>query len=117
MSHDADVFDSLSRTIADFREKVVGWIDTALVRLREREQEESMASEKRSAPAAVTRLCTERGSQPILTETGTKSKSPPLDSLKRLDALAQQLDQRLKVSQEAAPNSSGASGEVGESNG
>ncbi len=164
MSHDADGLDSLSRAIAELREKVVGWIDTALVRLREREQEESLATQEKSAPAALTRLSRERGSQtqsptrrpgasleetelrPVMSwqgsrnteeiagpdslrdparpplvaarpETGAKSTSSPMDSLKRLDALARVLDQRLKVSQEGASNSSGASSEVGESNG
>ncbi|MFI5457474.1 MAG: hypothetical protein ACHRXM_18685 [Isosphaerales bacterium] len=164
MSHDAEVLGSQSRAIADFREEILLWIDTALVRLREREQEESLVMEEKSAPAALTRLSMERGSQtqsrarrpgvslggtelepvmrwegtrntgeiagpdslsdparpPIVAprpEAGTKSKSLPLDSLTRLDALARLLDQRLKVSQEAASNSYGASGEVGESNG
>ena len=163
MSHDADVLDSLSRAIAEFREKVLLWIDTALVRLREREQAESLAMEEKSAPAALTRLRMERGSptasptrrpaagkdgmdlQPVMSwegtpnpaeiagpdsrgdlarppivaprpEADTKSKSPPLDSLKRLDALARLLDHRLKASQDAASNSSETSSGVGESN-
>jgi len=163
MNHDAEVLDPQSRAIANFREEILLWIDTALVRLREREQEESLATEKRSARAASTRSGMERGSQtrsppsrpgarlggavlepvmrsegsrnteeiagpnslgdpsrpPIATpgpETRPESKSPPLDSLKRLDALARLLDQRLKVSQEAASDSSGASGEGGGSN-
>jgi hypothetical protein len=50
-------------------------------------------------------------------EPDPKSKSAPFDSLRRLDALARLLDQRLKLSEVAASNSSGARGEVGESNG
>ena len=50
-------------------------------------------------------------------ETSPSSSPSPSDSLKRLDALARLLDQRLKVSQEAASNSSGASPEAAEPNG
>ncbi len=117
MSGDADVVDSLSRAIADFREKVVVWIDGTLVRLREREQEERLAAQEKSAPAALASLRIDRGSPTGSTETVTQPQSPPMDSLKRLDALARVLDRRLKVSEEAAPNSSGASGRAGKSNG
>jgi len=117
MSREAEVLDSLSREIAEFRETVVLWIDTALVRLREREQEESLAMEKTPAPAALTRLRADRGPQTRSPETGTKSTSPPSDSLKRLDALARLLDQRVKVSQEAVSDSAGAGGEVDQSSG
>jgi len=111
MSHDADVLDSLPRAIAEFREKVLLWIDTALVRLREREQEESLAMEDLLSVPTRPPIVAPRP------EAGTRSKSSPLDSLERLDALARLLDHRLKASQEAASNSSETSGEVGESNG
>jgi len=164
MSDDAEVLDPLSRAIVEFREEILLWIDTALVRLREREQVESVAMEERSAPAASTRWGMDSGSQthsptrrlgaslggtelqpvvrwegsrnneeiagrdslgnserpPFVTpgpEPDPKSKSAPFDSFKRLGALARLLDQRLKLSEVEASNSSGASGDVGESNG
>jgi hypothetical protein len=162
MSEDGAVLDGLSRAIADFREEVLLWIDTALVRLREREQQESLATEQKSAPAASPRSGMERESQtssstsrsrtrlgvaqlePVMRRQGSGnteeingrapqgdpprspivklaaeapagSNSPPLDSLKRLDALARLLDQRLNVSQDEASNNGGASDRVGES--
>ena len=68
MSDDAEVLDSLSRAIVEFREEILLWIDTALVRLREREQDESVAMEERSAPATLTRWGTESGSQTPLSD-------------------------------------------------
>jgi hypothetical protein len=162
MSEDGAVLDGLSQAIADFREEVLLWIDTALVRLREREHQESLATEQTVAPATLTRSGIERESQtrsstsrsgtrlgvaqlePVMrrqasgntedingwasqadpprppmvkpaTETPDGSNSPPLDSLKRLDALARLLDQRLSVSQDEASNNAGASDRVGES--
>jgi hypothetical protein len=162
MSEDGAVLDGLSRAIADFREEVLLWIDTALVRLREREQQDSLAMEQKSAPATLTRSGMERESQPCAparrfgtrsgvaelepvirrqgswntaeingraspgdpprppvvkpaAETPTGSNSPPLDSLKRLDALARLLDERLNVSQEEVSNNPGASDRAGES--
>ena len=164
MSDGAEVLDSLSRAIVEFREEVLLWIDTELVSLRKREQDESVAMEERSAPATLTRWGLESGTQthspirrlvagpgeaelqPVMSRDGSrnneeiarrdspdgsdrppfvtpgtepdlKAKSAPLDSFQRLDALARLLDQRLKLSEVAASNSSGASGEVGESNG
>jgi hypothetical protein len=114
MSDDAEVLDSLSRAILEFRDEILLSIDTALVRLREREQDESVALEERSAPARLTPWGKECGSQTHSPDP--RSNSTPVDSFQRLDALARLLDQRLKSSQEAVSNSPGASGEVGESN-
>jgi hypothetical protein len=63
MSDGAEVLDSLSRAIVEFREEVLLWIDTELVRLRERERDESVAMEERPAPATLTRWGMETGSQ------------------------------------------------------
>jgi hypothetical protein len=117
MSHDAEVPDSLSRTIAAFREEVLGWIDTTLIRLRERQQEETMAKEQKPAPPPFTRVLMEPEAQPKSTGTGNGSVSQSPDSLKRLDALARLLDKRLKVTDQAPSISPPSSGDLGESGG
>ena len=57
--------------------------------------------------------------RPLLVTSGPEpdpeSKSAPIDSFERLDALARLLDQRLKLTVGTASNSSVPSGEVGES--
>src|SRR4051794_8221893 len=55
MSHDAHQPDLLSRAIGEFREEFLVWIDAELVRLREREQEESRVMKEGSAAASSTR--------------------------------------------------------------
>jgi hypothetical protein len=164
MSDGADVLDSLSQAIVEVREEILLWIDTALVRLRERERDDGVVMEERSAPATLTRWGTDSGSQSHFptsrlvarpgeaqlhaamrregspdnekiagrdslggsdrphsvtpgNEPDPQSKSVPFDSFNRLDALARLLDQRLKLAEVAAPNSSGASGEVRKSTG
>ncbi len=88
MSDDGEVSDPFSRAIVGFREEVLLWIDTALARLRQAEQDEGVVTEERSE-----------------------------DALNRLDALARLLDRRLKLSAGAASTSAGANVEVEESNG
>jgi hypothetical protein len=106
MSDEAWVVGPVARAIADFREEVLLWIDNALIRLRDRESGESRAIEQRFAPGTLARSGAER-----------ESEMPPSDSLKRLDALARLLDQRLKVPQEEGAAGSGASQVAAESNG
>jgi hypothetical protein len=164
MGDDAEVLDPCSRAIVEFREEMLLWIDTALVRLRERDQDAIAPMHERSAPATLTRRAVENRSQthfparrlvaglgeaelqPAIRRAGSRnsdeiagrrlpggserpsvvssgpepdprSKSAPIDSSRRLDALARLLDQRLKSSADAASNSIGGRGEVGESNG
>jgi hypothetical protein len=55
MSSDADEPDLLSRAIGEFREGFLLWIDAELVRLRERESEESLVMEEGSAAPSSSR--------------------------------------------------------------
>jgi hypothetical protein len=93
MRQEATESDSLSRAIGDFRDEFVGWIDTELARLREREREESLVSKGHDAPGAPP-----SHAAPV-TESG--AQAPPLNPRQRLDALARLLDCRLKQSQGA----------------
>ncbi len=52
MSHDSEVSDPLSRAIGEFREELLSWIDTELVRLREREQADDLVMEEEPAAAS-----------------------------------------------------------------
>jgi hypothetical protein len=52
MSHDTEVPDPLLLAIGEFREELLVWIETELVRQREREQAENRVMEER--PAAAT---------------------------------------------------------------
>jgi len=114
MSDDDPVMDSLSRAIADFRDEVLLRIDTALKRLRERDQQESQSVDGR--------LFTTRFARPVMdvvqssVETSAGPQSSSLDSLERLDALARLLDQRLMATREEISTGSGASEETGRSN-
>jgi hypothetical protein len=63
MSDSAEAADSLSRAIAEFRAEILQWIDTALVRLREREHEEVPVSTGKPAPAASSTSAAGRGLQ------------------------------------------------------
>ncbi len=49
MSHDIEVSDPLLRAIGEFREELLLWIDTELVRLREREPAEALVMEEEAA--------------------------------------------------------------------
>ncbi len=114
MSDDDPVMGSLSWAIADFRDEVLLRIDTALKRLRERDQQESQSVDRR--------LVTTRLVRPDINvvqssaETSAEPHSSSLDSLERLDALARLLDQRLMATREKSSTGSRESEEVGRSN-
>jgi hypothetical protein len=63
MNDDAGDSDIISREIVEFRDEILLRIDTALVRLRQREQDESVLMENGSEPANSTRWVIESGSQ------------------------------------------------------
>jgi hypothetical protein len=52
MSHDSEVSDPLSREISEFREELLLWIDTELIRLRERDHGDDLVMEEEPAAAS-----------------------------------------------------------------
>jgi hypothetical protein len=74
MSPDTEVPDRLLSAIGEFREEVLLWIDSELVRLREREQAENRRLEQRLAPATGSHFSASNG------RLGASPERPSLQS-------------------------------------
>jgi hypothetical protein len=93
MSNDVEAPDPLSSAIGEFRKELLDWIETELVRLRERAQTDE---ETTRPPGALPERQIDRDPRPPLS-----------NPRQRLDALARLLDHKLKQPQGTAEASGG----------
>jgi hypothetical protein len=89
MNQDVKVSDRLSLAIDEFREELLAWIETELVRLQER-----------TADAPTDRALAELNAD-------RKASVSPADPRERLDTLARSLDRRIKHARGAIGSGSG----------
>jgi hypothetical protein len=115
--------DPLVTAIGEFRQELVGWIDTLLGSIRQRHARTASRSPEQAAPlqGPVKRYESRgdsgvetAGGSPQREENRTSAADPPAkgDPRHRLDALARQLGERLKSSEAARGGSERAESEV-----
>ena len=122
MSDKEDGADPLVAAIGEFRQELVGWIDSLLGAVRERyARTASRPPEQAAIPQGFTRRSESRGDgvtapegRPAPREANrTAASEPPSkgDSRHRLDALARQLGERLRLSEASRGGSERADGD------